>query len=196
MVVHLRMHIVSQVAAPFYLSSNEVVISHLPVHAGIAIEGAAEVFVQKRFLVLEEPVFPRCGPAEGLLFQVTLLTGSVTGVVHAAKEVQSARAVVDIDGTERVIPVGPTQGLGIGGIQVEAEAVALPPDGTDAYHRTHRSVVLGAGVGDDLDILDLIALQAVQFTAVRHSPPVDINEGRTLADHLQAVLPLDEARRF
>ena len=52
------------------------------------------------------------------------------------------------------------------------------------------------GVGDHLDALDLIALQAVQFAGIGHFVAVDIHEGCSLADNLQAVLALDDAGRL
>ena len=75
---------------------------------------------------------------------------------------------------------------------VEAEAFALAADGADAHHGTHGGVILGARVGDDLDALDLVALEAVQLGSVGHAAAVDVDARRALADDLEAVTALDQ----
>ena len=195
-VIDLRMHAVSQMPAPLHLAAQKMIVGHLPVHAGVSIEGAADIFVQERSLVLEEPVFSGGGYSEGLLLQLAFLPGCIAGIVDPTEEVPSSRAVVNIDGAEGIIPPGPPQGLGVGSIQIEAESVSLPLDGLDSHYSPHRCIVLCSRIGYYLDTLDFIALQAVQLRAVRDSPSINIHQWRAFAYHLQTVLPLDKSRRF
>ena len=168
-----------------------MIVGHLPVHAGVAVETLAEIFVEEVSLVLQQEGF-----SEGFLLQIALLPGGVAGIVDTAEDIHPAGAVVRVQGSGRIVPPVPAQRLGILGVQVESEAVSQAADGADAHDALYSCIVLGTGVCDYLDALDFIALQAVQLTAVRHFPAVDINQWRALAYHLQAVLPFNHARRL
>ena len=99
-------------------------------------------------------------PESGFL-QVAFLTGGIAFIVDAAKEIHAPRAIVHVKGSKAVVSLTPVQGLGIRGIEVEAEAFTLSSDGADAYHAAYGGIVLGTGIGDDLHTLNLVALQAV-----------------------------------
>ena len=113
-----------------------------------------------------------------------------------AEEVHSAGAVVDVEGRARVVELLDPERLLVGQVYIEAEAFAFPFDGADAHDGAHGRVILGAGVVDDLDTLDLVAQDAVQLGAVGHPPTVDIDLGRALADDFDAVPAFDDARNL
>ena len=85
--------------------------------------------------------------------------------------------------------------MGVRSSEVEAETVALAPDGLDTHHGTNGGIVLCSRVGNHLDALDFVTLQALEFTGIGHATAVDIDQRAAPADNFQAVLALDEARR-
>ena len=188
-VVGFRHIVHRQRTAPFDLAADEVVVGNLPVDAGVAVEVVLVCGGPQRALFLELEVF-----AEGVLHEIALLAEGEVGIVDAGEEVHAAGAVVDVQIGGRIVVLLPVERLGVGGVEVEAEAFALALDGLDADHGAHGGVVLGAGVGDDLDALDLVALQAVELAGVRDLVAVDVHQRSALADDLQAVLAFDEAR--
>ena len=192
-VIDHRLYVVGQVTAPFHLATQEVVVGNLPVHTGISVQGAAEIFIQERALVLKEPVGAIGLSPESLLLQIAFLARGVAGIVKPREDIHPARTIVHVEGAVRIVALGPAQGLRIRSVQIETKAVALAPDRLDPHHRPHRGIVLGSGVRYDFNALDLIALQAIQLRGVRHAASVDINHRRAFADHFQAVLSFDEA---
>ena len=186
---HHHLYVISEVSPPLHLAAEEMVVGHLPVHSEIAVKGVSVILVLQRAYIPDSEVL-----SEGGLVDLALLAEGVAGIVYAGEEVDSSGAVVYVQRTGGVVVLEPARRLGVGGVEAEAEAVALAPDGTDAHYAAHRGIVLGAGVGDDLDALYLIALQAVQFGGVCHLAAVDVDEGRAFADDFEAVGVLDEAR--
>ena len=190
------MDIIGQVPSPFDFPTQEMVVCHLPVRAGIAVNGTAGILVEKIPFVFEDPIRPLGHFTETRFLQIAELSRSVPRVIDAAEKVHSSGPVIHVHGRKWIVALVPAERLGIRSVEIEAEAFALSTDGADAYHAFYRRIVLGSWIGNHLDALDFIALQAVQLAAVCDSAPVYINEWRSLADDLQAVLPLDHTRRF
>ena len=131
-VVHYCAYVILQRLSPLYFSAKEMIVGHLPVHAGIAIKALAEVVVEEVSVVFQQERFP-----EGLLLQVALLTGGIAGIVDATENVNAAGAVIHIQRTERIVSLVPAQRLLVLRIEVEAEAVALAANGADTDYASH-----------------------------------------------------------
>ena len=55
-------------------------------------------------------------------------------------------------------------------------------------HALHRRIILGAGGVDDLDTYDVLWFQFVEFRRVAHQAIIDVNEGFSLAEHLNTAI--------
>ena len=186
-VVHIGTRVQLQVASPLQLAADGMEIGDLPVHADIAVEALLKCVGRQPAHVADG------GGGERNPFGIAVLVRALVRIVQPGEDIHAAGTVVDAQRADGIVVTRRLKGLGIGGVEVEAEAVALAADGADADHAAHGGIVLRAGVGDHLDALDLIALQAVQFTGISHFMAIDIHEGASFADDLQSVLPLDDA---
>ena len=83
-----------------------MVVGYLPVHSGIAIKALTDVFAQEVSFVFQQEGFPK-----GLLFQVALLAGGITGIVDTAENIHAACAVIHVQRAEGVVPLVPAQRL-------------------------------------------------------------------------------------
>ena len=195
--VDQRVHIVSQIPAPFDLSSDGMVVGYLPVHTGIAIYHIAYVFNEDVSPVFEQPVLTRCSLAEGFLIDsIALLAGSIAVIIDSGEYIHSTCTVIHVDSAGRVISLRPSQRLIIRCSDIEAETIALSPDGPDTDHRLHGSIILGTRIGDYLDALDLIAPEALQLGTVSNPASVDIHHRCSFPDHFQTVASFDDPRRL
>ena len=183
---------VLQVPSPFHFAAKEVIIGQLPVYAGVSVEALSEVLTVYCAVVLEHgrhSVFDGIACCVG----VAKLAVSVALIVQASEEIHSAGAIVHVEGAAGVISLRPAEALLVGGVHAEAEAVALPADGLDAHHAANSGVVLRSGIGDNLNALNLITLQAVQLAGISNLSTIDVHQRGSFADNLQAVLALDQA---
>ena len=128
----------------------------------------------------------------GFFRNVALLEVYAAGDVGAAEDIHAADTVVGIEGGCRGVAFFPAQGLCVRSVKVKAEAFPLMLDGADAHDGTYGGVVLGAGIVDNLDALDLVAGQTVQFRDVGNFASVDVHQRGALPNHFQPVLPLDD----
>ena len=60
-------------------------------------------------------------------------------------------------------------------VSLDTEAVALRSECPDADHGIHLGIVLCTRCGDDIDVLDVIRLELLQFLGVAHLLVVDVN---------------------
>ena len=165
-------------------------VRNLPVDTYVAIYILTDVFVQEIALVTDY-AFTIC-----LLEQITDLTGCIAAIVETSENIHTSCTVIEIQGSCSIITFRPLERLGIAGVQCESEAVSLAPDGADTDDAIDGSIILSTRIGDDLNTLDLIALQSVQLTAVGHFATVYINKRCALSDDLDTVLILDYTRRL
>ena len=119
--------------------------------------------------------------------------GLVQDILLAVGRLAESNHAEDVQAVVPVVHVGLLHEIGVLRLvvrtaQADAEAVALPLHRPDAHHRAHRGIVLRARVQHQFHIADVLGRELVQFCPVAHLPPVDINEGRALAEHLEAVL--------
>ena len=94
-------------------------------------------------------------------------------IIHRAEDVDAVLAIVgsqlDLWTLEIVAQV-----VLVGQRDIKAQTVTLLFAGTDAYHCPHLSIVLGAGVVDDLHVADVLAMQTLQFACVAHLAAINI----------------------
>ena len=188
--LHQLVIAVGEAPGPFHFDAGRMVVGDLPVHTAGGGQRLGGEIGRQGLDLLDD------GADIRLLQQVADLALAEAGVVHPAEEVHAARAVIDIDRGVRVVELLDPERLLVGQVHIEAEALAFPLDGADAHDGAHGRVILRAGVVDDLDALDLVAQDAVQFGGVGHSPAIDIDLGRALADDFDAVPAFDDARNL
>ena len=107
-----------------------------------------------------------------------VLVIAVVAIVECriARNLQPARAVLQGQ-VVVVVPLVVARCLAVG---LHAKAVALWSDSADADHGVYLGIVLRSGGGDDVDVLDVIRLELLQFLGVAHLLVVDVDLRLTL----------------
>ena len=131
---------------------------HIVAHAdGVAVvEVVVETDASTQFaVVLISPLVVALRPQGigvcGLLQQILLAVVRLAEADHT----EHIKAVVPVIHV-RLLHKVRIHRLVIAAAQSDTEAVALPLHRTDAYHRTHRSIITGTGIMDHLHTLDVL----------------------------------------
>ena len=147
--------------------TQRVIVRQLPVHAS----RIRQVIILPRHRV--RTILPKHLIPCGDVLDRAVLAIVLMEIVHRAKHVDTVLAIVGPQLHLRTVEIVAKVVL-VGQRQVEAEAVALLADGTDAHHSPNRRVILRTRVVDHLHVADILAAQPLQLAVVAHQSPINI----------------------
>lgn len=127
-----------------------------------------------------------------VLIDFAVLQVGVAVVGNTAEYVEIFVAVVDA----RIFQQVDVLRLRVGGVEVEADAVAFSRKGVDFYDGFDRCVISCPRIGNHFHRLYFFRADAVEFRKVAELPTVQIDEGSAFPKNVESVFVLDDSRHI